>query len=287
VIAVADRQPGRAFDEHDLSLLDLLADQAAVAIEHARLFEQAASAEALRELARLKTEFLTTASHELRTPLTLIHGYAELLRFRAGGLSPTEVATMADEVLLGSRTMIRLVDDLLDFSRLEATRPILERQHLDVAELLVRHLRSWQGKPGADRLVLDAVPPLETNADPPRLEQIIRNLVSNALEHTHHGPVIVRGRREDSRNGSAGRIRVEVVDQGPGIPEEEQPRVWEPFFRGQRAVNSPRRGSGLGLAVVKQLVELHGGRVMLESTEELGSTFRIWLPAASPAGVVG
>jgi len=278
VIAVADDRPGRQFDEHDLSLLGLLADQAAVAIEHARLFEQAASAEALRELARLKAEFLTTASHELRTPLTLIHGYAELLRFRAETLSPTDVANMSDEILLGSRTMIRLVDDLLDFSRLESTRPVLERQRVDVVELLGRHVRGWSGQPGGERLRLEASSPLEAEVDATRLDQIIRNLFSNALEHTESGPVVVRARRVP---GDPAEIRVEVTDQGPGMSEEEQPRVWEPFFRGQRALNSARRGSGLGLAVVKQLVELHGGRVGLESGVTRGSTFWFSLPAAN------
>jgi signal transduction histidine kinase len=280
VITVADQRPGRAFDEHDLSLLGLLADQAAVAIEHAHLFEQAASAEALRELARLKTEFLTTASHELRTPLTLIHGYAELLRFRADTLTTARVVEMADEILTGSRTMIRLVDDLLDFSRLESTRPVLERQRLDVVDLLDREIRVWSGQPGGHRLVLEADAPVEAEVDPARLDQVIRHLLSNALEHTPAGPVVVRATSERGVPGKLGWIRVEVVDEGSGIPEEEQPRVWEPFFRGQRALNSPHRGSGLGLAVVKQLVELHGGHVDLESGANRGSTFRVWLPAA-------
>jgi signal transduction histidine kinase len=278
VITVSDDRPGRQFDEHDLSLLSLLADQAAVAIEHARLFEQAASAEALRELARLKAEFLTTASHELRTPLTLIHGYAELLRFRAEMLTPADVATMSDEILLGSRTMIRLVDDLLDFSRLESTRPVLERQRVDVLELLARQMQDWSEQPDGERLRLETPPPLEAEVDATRLDQIVRNLFSNALEHTEAGPVVVRAFHDPAAPGF---IRVEVTDQGPGISEEEQPRVWEPFFRGQRALISARRGSGLGLAVVKQLVELHGGQVGLESGVTRGSTFWFTLPAAN------
>jgi signal transduction histidine kinase len=277
VIVVSDDRPGRIFDDHDLSLLGLLADQAAVAIEHARLFEQAASAEALRELARLKAEFLTTASHELRTPLTLIHGYAELLRFRAETLTPADVSAMSDEILTGSRTMIRLVDDLLDFSRMESTRPVLERQRVDVADLIDRQVRSWSDQPGGERLRFDAASPLEAEVDESRLEQIVRNLIANALEHTPDGWVLVRARRDP---GATATIHVEVIDQGPGMSEEEQPRVWEPFFRGQRALNSARRGSGLGLAVVKQLVELHGGSIGLESSMSRGSTFWFTLPAA-------
>jgi putative methionine-R-sulfoxide reductase with GAF domain len=133
VITAADERVGRRFDQDDLLLLELFADRAAVAIEHARLVDEAAAVEALRELSRLKTELLSTVSHELRTPLTLIHGYAELLHARADSLAPDDVRMMAEEVLLGSRTMIRLVDDLLDFSRLDSSRLRLERVRWHVA----------------------------------------------------------------------------------------------------------------------------------------------------------
>ncbi|MGE3271509.1 MAG: ATP-binding protein, partial [Chloroflexota bacterium] len=276
VIAAADEQAGRTFDEHHLSLLELFASQAAVAIEHARLVDEAASVEALRELARLKAELLSTVSHELRTPLTLIHGYAELLHARAENLSPADVTMMADEILLGSRTMIRLVDDLLDFSRTEGARLRLDPARVDVADLLRRHIQAWHGQPGSERLRLEVTPPLETHADPARLDQIIRNLISNALSHAPTGEIVVRGQPE------AGWIQISVSDNGPGIPESELPRIWESFFRGDRARNSPNRGSGLGLAVVRQLVELHSGRVEVVSPAGHGATFRIWLPAALP-----
>ena len=276
VIVVADEQVGRTFEAADLTLLELFADQAAVAIEHARLVDEAASVEALRELARLKTELLSTVSHELRTPLTLIHGYAELLNARADLLTPEDVAMMADEILLGSRTMIRLVDDLLDFSRRDSLRLQLERTRVDISDLLRRHVHAWRGQAGGDRLRLEVTPTLETFADPARLDQIIRNLISNALNHAPDGLVAVR------LDGDSTWIRLEVEDRGPGIPEEELPRIWESFFRGERARNSPNRGSGLGLAVVRQLAELHGGRVEAESQVGEGTTFRIWLPTAPP-----
>jgi signal transduction histidine kinase len=277
VILVADDHVGRTFDEQDLSLLELFADQAAVAIEHARLVDEAASVEALREIARLKTELLSTVSHELRTPLTLIHGYAELLHVRADLLTPEDVAMMSEEILLGSRTMIRLVDDLLDFSRMDMSRIRLDRARVDVAELLRRHVQTWRGQAGGERLRLKATSHLEAYADPTRLDQIIRNLISNALSHATYGPVTVRGENDSPW------IRLEVADHGPGIPEDELPRVWESFFRGERARNSPNRGSGLGLAVVRQLVELHGGRVEAESRPGEGATFRVWLPSAATA----
>lgn len=274
-IVVADERVGRSFEEPDLSLLSLFADQAAVAIEHARLVDEASSVEALRELARLKTELLSTVSHELRTPLTLIHGYAELLNARAELLTPGDVEMMADEILLGSRTMIRLVDDLLDFSRMEGGRIRLERASVDVADLLRRHVHAWRTQSGGDRLQLDVSSDLEAFADSARLDQIIRNLISNALSHAPTGPVVVTGDVEPSW------VRLAVEDRGPGIPADELPRIWDSFFRGERARNSPNRGSGLGLAVVRQLVELHGGRVEAESLPGQGTTFRIWLPRAA------
>jgi signal transduction histidine kinase len=281
VIVVADSRVGRTFDAADLTLLELFADQAAVAIEHARLVDEAASVEALRELARLKTELLSTVSHELRTPLTLIHGYAELLHARAELLTPEDVMMMADEVLLGSRTMIRLVDDLLDFSRRDAAGLQLQRTRVELVELLRRHVHAWRGQAGGERLRIDAAPPLETYADPARLDQVIRNLISNALNHALEGPVMIRAWCD-----GAG-VSLEVADRGPGIPEEELPRVWDSFFRGERARNSPNRGSGLGLAVVRQLVELHGGRVDVESRLGEGTKFRVWLPGVAPNRLQG
>jgi signal transduction histidine kinase len=113
-----------------------------------------------------------------------------------------------------------------------------------------------------------------------RLDQIIRNLLSNALNHAPTGQIIVRA------NHDPGWVWLEVEDHGPGIPDEDLPRIWESFFRGERARNSPNRGSGLGLAVVRQLVELHRGNVEVASSAGVGTRFRVWLPAAPPNGRV-
>ena len=278
VIVALHERPGRAFQSGDLDLIRLFADQAAVAVEHAHAFENVATAEALRELARLKTEFLSTASHELRTPLTLIHGYAELLRMRASRLSAAEVADMAGEILNGSSTMIRLVDDLLDFARLESSQPIVEPRRVDVELLLRRQLGAVRERAGGERIVLEAPTPLDAELDPSFLQQIVRNLVANALQYAPRGPITIRASRRDDW------LVVEVADEGPGIPAHEQGRIWETFYRGEQARVSPHRGSGLGLAVVKQLAELHGGRAEAESPSGHGATFRIWLPAAPRTG---
>ena len=177
--------------------------------------------------------------------------------------------------------MIRLVDDLLDFSRRDTVRLQLERTRVELAELLRRHVKAWRGQAGGERLRLEATTQQETFADPARLDQIIRNLISNALNHAPDGPVMVR------LTGDGRWACVEVEDRGPGIPEDELPRIWESFFRGERARNSPNRGSGLGLAVVRQLVELHGGRVEVDSQLGEGTTFRVWLPTAPKGQQLG
>ena len=264
------------FSADDVDLLRLFADQAAIAIENARLFEQAATVEALHELGRLKTEFLNTVSHELRTPLSLVYGYAELLRHRAPSLSPEQVAEMAGELHAGARTMARLVDDLLDFSQIEQGQLELRRRDVAIEAVLRLLVETFRHQPGGERIETD-IRDTEAWVDPERLTQVVGNLLTNALRYAPEGPIVLRAAR---RNG---RLRVEVVDRGQGIPPIEQPRIWERFYRSAAAVNSPQRGNGLGLAVVKQLVEFHGGRVGLRSTPGEGTTF--WL--TMPAGRVG
>jgi signal transduction histidine kinase len=262
------------FNRHDLEVLDVFATQAATAIENARLFEQATTAEALRELAQLKAELLNTVSHELRTPLSLIHGYSELLVHRAERLSAAEVAQMSGEIHTSSKTLARLVDDLLDFSHLEHGRLQLRRQRLDLGEMLGSMVRSFRSQPGGERLAVDLDADLLVEADPERLHQVVGNLLSNALTYTSDGEIVIHARRD------ADRIRVEVEDHGPGLSSEEVGRIWESFYRGAEAAHLPNRGSGLGLTVVKQLVELHEGTVGVRSAPGQGATFWFALPAA-------
>jgi signal transduction histidine kinase len=263
-----------SFNRHDLELLEVFGTQAAVAIENARLFEQATTAEALRELAQLKAELLNTVSHELRTPLSLIHGYAELLVHRADRLKPAEIAQMSGEIYTSSRTLARLVDDLLDFSHLDHGRLQLRRKRIVLGDLLESLARTFSAQPGGERISTDLEAGLDVDADPERLHQVVGNLLSNALAYTPDGPIVVRAARE---NGSA---RIEVEDHGPGLAVEEVGRVWESFYRGTEAAQLPNRGSGLGLTVVKQLVELHGGTVGVRNTPGQGATFWFTLPSA-------
>lgn len=273
VVALA-RYGEEDFAEHDAELLRLFADQAAIAIENARLFEQAGKAEALGELARLKAEFLGTVSHELRTPLWLVQGYAEMLAQYGASSSPAEVRSMAAEIQRGTATMARLVEDLLDFSRTEHGRLVLRRRRVPVTETLDRLIATFRVQPGGERITARLPPALEAEVDPDRLTQIVSNLLINAIRYAPRGPIVLRLTRR------ATSLRVEVADRGPGLRPDAQERVWEKFYRGDQELRSLHRGTGLGLAVVKHLVELHGGRVGVRSAPGQGATFWFTLPLA-------
>jgi K+-sensing histidine kinase KdpD len=263
----------RYFQEDEVEILRALGQQAAVAIENARLFEVVGQVEALRELDRLKTEFLSTVSHELRTPLSYIHGYAELLLTRE--LTRAEVSEMAREIHRGSTSMVRLVDDLLDVSRIESGHFSLQAAPTKIEDLLTSLAGVLRVQADHHSITLDLPdrPLPSVLVDPARARQVLSNLLSNAVQYSPDGGEIVVSARAERRH-----VRVEVRDQGPGIPRDEQPRLWERFYRGRHAVISAHRGSGLGLAIVKHLVEAHGGEVGVESVVGQGSTFWLTLP---------
>jgi signal transduction histidine kinase len=220
-------------------------------------------------------DFVLAVSHELRTPLTHVHGYAELMTDEGRALEIEELREMALEVRRASSTMLRLVDDLLDYSRLRSGRFELRRASLDLGELIRSVAAGFVHRPDLHRIVLDLPDePLPVRADGDRLRQVLGNLVSNAIRYSPEGgEVRIRAGR------TAESVRVEVTDHGVGIPPEERELVFESFYRGTGGLVSPSPGSGLGLAIVKHLVEAHGGTVGVESSPGRGSTFWFVLAA--------
>jgi two-component system sensor histidine kinase KdpD len=292
-LAVNFARPGQLREE-DREVLELFAAHAAAALERIRLAAERraaqrelaareAEATALRELDRLKNVFLSTISHELRTPLTVVHGHAQLLAERARALTPTAVEAQAGRILAASTQLTRLVQDLLDFARLERGEVAVRPHDDDLAPVLGQTLADLRRQPGGERLVAELPPSLPAYADPTRVAQVVANLLDNALKYAPEGPIVLRGR---ATGEPAEAVRIEVEDQGPGIPPGEQPRVWERFFRGAGVAElHPARGSGIGLAVVKALVEAQAGRVGLESAPGRGARFWIELPAAGAGRV--
>jgi signal transduction histidine kinase len=274
------------FDHDEMLVLKTLADYAAVTLETsrlaqetARLHHEAGQAEASREMAalrdvgRLKDEFLGQVSHELRTPLTIIHGYAELI---ADGLiqDAAMVRQSADEIHTSSALMLRLVDDLLDTSRLDSGRIELKPDRVKLAVWLARVGAAFGQANPSHRVVADLPTQLPTiTADIDRLGQVMNNLLSNAARYSAAGSEIrITAQVVDDW------IEVQVSDQGNGIAAEDCERIFEKFYRGRRGVTLAVRGTGLGLAVARQLVEAHAGTIGVRSTVGQGSIFWVRLP---------
>ena len=224
---------------------------------------------------RMRQDFVANVSHELRTPLTTLRGYAETLL--EGGLDDAEnregfVKAMRD----GSVRLQALVEDLLALAELERPDASLRREPLDLRALVVEQLEHVRG--AADRagleLVLEPGPPVMLNADRVRLGQVLANLLDNAVKYTERGSVRV------ALGAADGRAWCEVRDTGTGIPARDLPRVFERFYRVDKARSRAQGGTGLGLSIVKHALALHGGEVSVMSRIGEGTTFRFEVPAA-------
>jgi signal transduction histidine kinase len=235
-----------------------------------------ATTEALREAARVREEFLGTVAHELRTPLQVAAGYAELLRMQLDGPGPgPSTGELAERIVESTFQMASMLDDLLDFAAAGQGRLTVRPLDVDLTPVLRTVAISLTPAPGAERLTLDLPPAAPAHADPIRIAQVTTNLLTNALKYAPEGPVTLRARKVKSG------VRVAVLDQGPGIPQAERRRVWEKYYRGAAACAGAPPGTGIGLAVVKALVEAHGGRVGLICAPGRGSRFWFELPAAT------
>ena len=255
-------------------LVDLVAAVMGEAVS--RLDSEFGRAEEMSEANRLKTEFISVISHELRSPLTYVLGFSEILSERE--LTAERVHHIAGEMHRESRRMLQLVDDLLDISRMEAGRYTIDPQPVHMAQEIAQLVSNMSTTIDKHRLVPDCPPDLIAMADPVRVWQVLQNLASNAVRYSPAGgTVTIRARAT-----ADGMAQVEVIDQGIGIPKEEQPRIFEKFYRVDSELKTRVRGSGLGLAICRAIVESHGGRIWIESEPGQGSTFAFTLPLGSP-----
>ena len=226
-----------------------------------------------RQVDRIKDALVATVSHELRTPLTSIIGYLELLNAPEAGLSE-ESARYVEVVRRNAGRLQRMVEELLFLARVDAGGLSLEREDVDVVDLARSALGSATPAADAKDITLEFVGPdsAPTSADANRLGQVFDNLISNAIKFTPAG-----GRVTISVNGDDDSIVARVSDTGCGIPQWEQPRLFERFFRSSATQEVP--GTGLGLTIVRAIVESHGGSIVCESHEKEGTTFTLSLPA--------
>lgn len=228
---------------------------------------------------RIRQDFVANVSHELRTPLTSLRGYAETLL--DGGLDDAEHRERFVRIIRDQAVRLQaLVDDLLSLAELERAGAPLRRARFDLRALAAEQLAAIREPAARAGLALSLEPgaPVEVEADRARLSQVLANLLDNAVKYTERGGVTVAAGQE------GGRAWCEVRDTGPGIPADDQPRVFERFYRVDKARSREQGGTGLGLSIVKHILALHGGEVSLRSTPGEGSVFRLDLPLRQGEG---
>jgi signal transduction histidine kinase len=246
-----------------------IAQIASLALANAKLLEELESSN------RLKEDFVGTMSHELRTPLNILLGYIEMLRDRTSDPSPFEQTDIMERLDKTTRELLSLVNATLDLSRLQSRRVPLTFGEVRVPELMAEleaDARQLDHKPTVRQQwqVAPELPPLHT--DTVKLKMVLKNLIANALKFTEEGVVSVSAACQGEG------IAFVVADTGPGIPPEVLPFIFEPFRRGENFATRRQGGVGLGLYIVRQLLELLKGTVSVESEVGNGSSFRVWIP---------
>ena len=278
VLHVGTLQP-RQFDRQDAQLLQIVADRIGLGIEYARLYREA------QETSRLKDEFLATVSHELRTPLTPILAWVSQLRRRR--LDPARTARALEAIERSARAQARLVDDLLEVSRIIGGKLRLDIRPMRLASAIEAAIEAMRPAAAAKniRVVTSLDPRIELIwGDPERLQQAVWNLVSNAIKFTPEG-----GRVDVRLECVGSHLELTVRDTGRGIAPEFLPYLFERFRQADPSSTRALGGLGLGLAIVRHLVELHGGTVEAESAGEgMGTTLRVRMPfRVAPHGASG
>jgi GAF domain-containing protein/HAMP domain-containing protein len=274
---VVGRAHAGAFSGKEIALLKTFADQAVIAIQNARLFHEIEDKSRQLEIAnKHKSEFLANMSHELRTPLNAIIGFSEVLLERLFGDLNVKQDDYLKDIHSSGKHLLSLINDILDLSKIEAGRMELEPSRVDVDTAIANALTLIRERAQAHGIALakDVDASLGTIvADERKFKQILLNLLSNAVKFTPDGGRIeVNARRVD------GAAQIAVSDTGIGIAPEDRAAVFEEFRQVGRDYTKKQEGTGLGLALTRKFVELHGGRIWLESTPGRGSTFTFTIP---------
>jgi PAS domain S-box-containing protein len=274
--------PERAFRREDLGLAGELARRVALGLDNARLFdaEQRARTEA-EAASRAKSEFLAVMSHELRTPLNAVLGYLDLLDAGVAGPLTPEQGRYLDRVTASGKHLLGLIEEVLTFSRLEADREVAAPETVRAAEVarqaaeLVEPLARARGL--GFRVETEGAADVEVRTDPGKLRQVLVNLLGNAVKFTDAGEVVLSA--SPAPDGTA--VRFAVRDTGIGIPAEAREKIFEPFWQAAQGMTRRVGGTGLGLAVARELARLLGGELTVESEPGAGSVFTVAIPLAS------
>ncbi len=279
VLEALNKLEEERFDQEDVQVLSTMASHAAVAIENARLVARLREANRrLSDLDRMKTNFISIASHELRTPLTIVQGYASFLRAQASPGTSTEL----DMVLKGAGKLQAVIDQMTNLSYLNATTGDLVKEEFVLQKVLQEVCQEWQSLAETKSLTLRAkLPqaPIYINGDVKRITLAMNNLLNNAVKFTPEG-----GHIEVAIAMHTGRVSVSVSDTGIGIPQGELTRIFDGFYQVEDHLVRHHEGLGLGLAIAKEVVTLHGGRIWAESIEGRGSRLIFTLPVVMKLG---
>ena len=283
-LVVLRRAAGR-FEQATVELLQTFASQSALAIQNARLFQEIEEKGRELEIAsQHKSQFLANMSHELRTPLNAILGYTELIVDDVYGPPSDKVREVLERVQTNGHHLLGLINDVLDLSKIEAGQLELSLGAYSLGEVVYTVVTATESLVTEKKLALNVDVPEDIpngQGDERRIAQVLLNLVGNAIKFTDAGEV---GIAVLVANGA---FEVAVSDTGPGIPEAERKEIFEEFHQMDSSSTKEKSGTGLGLSIARKIVELHGGRIWVESEVGHGSTFRFTLPvrATSPEEV--
>ncbi|MBI4101354.1 MAG: GAF domain-containing protein [Candidatus Nealsonbacteria bacterium] len=300
MIVLGNKISGDPYSDEDLNLLTTLSSQASIALQNAKLYSETKgfskklegevekrtkelqdAYEELKKLDKAKSEFLSIASHQLRTPLTAVKGYISMILEKSYGAVPEKIEKPLKNVSLSNERLIKLVNDLLSISRIEAGRIEMNFEKLEkIEELIASVMEELKNVAEEKDLYLKfekpkpALPPIMIDKE--KLRQVILNLIDNAIRYTQKGGVTIRAEMLKGQN----LLRIEVSDTGAGMTEEELAKMFESFSRGTAGARLYTEGAGLGLYIARKFVEMHRGRIWAESKgKKQGSTFFVELPA--------